>query len=242
MSQADTSPQLFTTTHWSIVMQAGDQNSGETLRALEELCQVYWRPLFAYARKLGHGLPQAEDLTQGFFAKLLEKNYLGIADRRKGRFRWFLLTAFKAFLANEYDRETALKRGGKQGTISLDAAMEEDRGAEGIDHQSPDLLYEKNWALTLLGAAREQLMKEFAGAGKQDRFESLEPHLLASNTAEPYAILAVRFGTTEGALAQEMRRLRQRYAELIRAEVGKTVVTVSEVDAELAYLMEVLGR
>jgi DNA-directed RNA polymerase specialized sigma24 family protein len=242
VSHADAPPQFFATTHWSMVMQAGDQNSGESLRALEELCQVYWRPLFAYARGLGHGLPQAEDLTQGFFAKLLEKNYLGIADRRKGRFRWFLLTAFKGFLANEHDRETALKRGGAQGTISLEGAMDECSGAEGIDHQTPDFIYEKKWALTLLGAAREQLKREFAEAGKQDRFENLEPHLVASNTGEPYAILAARLGTTEGALAQEMRRLRKRYAELIRAEVGKTVVTVSEVDAELAYLMEVLGR
>ena len=120
--------------------------------------------------------------------------------------------------------------------------MDECSGAEGIDHQTPDFIYEKKWALTLLGAAREELKKEFVAAGRQDRFENLEPHLVAANTGEPYAILASRLGTTEGALAQEMRRLRKRYAELIRAEVGKTVVTVSEVDAELAYLMEVLGR
>ncbi len=241
MATDEHKPELFATTHWTVVLEAGDPDNAEVTRALESLCQSYWLPLYAYARKSGRKEEEAKDLTQGFFEKLLEKNYLGIADRRRGRFRWFLLTAFKGFLANEWDRQTALKRGGKNQPISWDQVSPEERyHLEPTHDQTPDLAYEKRWALTLIGNARQKLGNEFRDAAKEERFKLLEPHLLGGG--ERYADIAAKLGTTEGALKQEVRRMRLRFREILRAEVGQTVASPDEVDDEIAYLMDVLAK
>lgn len=232
---------LFHTTRWTLVLEAGDPSRPDVTEALERLCQVYWFPLYAYARKAGHREEEAKDLTQGFFEKLLEKNYLGIADRRRGRFRWFLLTAFKGFLANEWDRSQTAKRGGGKRPISWDQVSAEERyHLEPSHDQSPDLVFDKRWALTLIDRARRSLREQYEASGKADRFARLEPNLLGNG--EPYAGLAEELGTTEAALKQEVHRLRVKLRGLLRAEVAHTVVGEEDVDGEIAYLMEVLAK
>ncbi|MGK0186873.1 MAG: DNA-directed RNA polymerase specialized sigma24 family protein [Verrucomicrobiales bacterium] len=241
MTANDDKPRLFSTTHWTLVIEAGNPDSAEVSNALEQLCSTYWFPLYAYARKAGHRDEEAKDLTQGFFEKLLEKNYLGIAARRRGRFRWFLLTAFKGFLANEWDRSQAQKRGGGKTLISWDQVSAEERyHLEPSHNQTPDLVYAKRWALTLLDAARKKLRTDYENQGKAEKFAGLEPHLLGGG--ERYADLATTLGTTEGALKQEIRRMRERFRTLLRTEVGNTVVTKDEIDSEIAYLMEILAN
>ena len=243
MADHNDQPQLFATTHWTLVLEAGDARSERSNQALEELCGAYWFPLYAYARRLGQDEETAKDSTQGFFAKLLEKNYLGIADRRRGRFRWFMLTAFKGFMANEWDRQKAVKRGGGATLVSLDQISAEERyHLEPAHHESPDRVYEKRWALTLIGAARERLRDEFESAGKLERFAALEPHLTGDGRIGAYAELAADFGTTPDAIKQSVHRMKQRYRELVREEVAKTVAWPDEVDDEIVYLMDVLGK
>jgi len=234
---------VFATTHWSVVLAAGDGNSPEAAAALEELCRGYWFPLYAYARRSGQDVPAAEDLTQEFFARLLQKDYLRVADRRRGRFRWFLLTAFKCFLANEWDRERALKRGGGQRPIPLDALTAEQRyQLEPADRHTADLIFERRWAMTLLEAARTRLQSEFTAAGKSDRFNLLEGSLPGERVEKTYAELGQELGMSEGAVKTEVHRMKRRYAELMREEVARTVADPAEVDLELRHLIDVLGR
>jgi RNA polymerase sigma-70 factor (ECF subfamily) len=243
MSESIPKSPVFATTHWSVVLAAGDASSPEAAAALEELCRGYWFPLYAYARRSGQDGPAAEDLTQEFFARLLQKDYLRVADRRRGRFRWFLLTAFKCFLANEWDRERALKRGGGQRPIPLDGLTAEQRyQLEPADHHSADLLFERRWALTLLEAARAQLQAEFAAASKSDRFNLLEGSLPGERVEKTYAELGQELGMSEGAVKTEVHRMKRRYAELMREEVARTVADPAEVDLELRHLIDVLGR
>lgn len=243
MSEPISKSPVFATTHWSVVLAAGDATSPEAAAALEELCRGYWFPLYAYARRAGQDVPAAEDLTQEFFARLLQKDYLRVADRRRGRFRWFLLTAFKCFLANEWDRERALKRGGGQRPIPLDALTAEQRyHLEPADRHSADLLFERRWAMTLLEAARSRLQSEFTTAGKGDRFQLLEGSLPGERGELTYAELGAKLGISEGAVKTEVHRMKRRYAELMRAEVARTVADEAEVDLELRHLIDVLGR
>ena len=243
MDGTDAKPELFCTTHWTVVLDAGGDDSAAALSALEELCQAYWFPLYGYARSIGHDEAASKDLTQGFFAKLIEKNFLGIADRERGRFRWFLLTAFKRYLSNEREREQALKRGGGRKPISIDQAFAEEKYHLEPGHDdTPDRVYEKRWSLTLVDTARARLKEEYVKAGKSEKFSALESHLTGDVTSKPYAQLAESFGTSEGAIKQEMLRLKERYRDLVREEVRKTVALPTEVDDEIAYLMEVLGR
>ncbi len=226
-----------------MVLDAGGEDSAAVLRALEQLCQAYWFPLYGYARSIGHDEAASKDLTQGFFAKLIEKNYLGIADRERGRFRWFLLTAFKRFLSNQREREQALKRGGGREPVSINQALAEEKYHLEPGHDdTPDRVYEKRWSLTLVDTARARLKEEYIAAGKTDKFAALESHLTGDVDSKPYAQLAERFGTSEGAIKQEMLRLKERYRDLVRDEVRKTVALPTDVDDEIAYLMEVLGR
>jgi RNA polymerase sigma-70 factor (ECF subfamily) len=234
---------VFATTHWSAVVQAGRPDSPETARALAELCRVYWYPLYAYVRRQGFDVPTAQDLTQDFFAKMLEKNYVGIADRKRGKFRWFLLTAFKCFLANEWDRARAQKRGGGAKPLSLDEMTAEERYRhEPADALTADQLYDRRWALDLLDRARQRLRDEFAEAGKAERLRHLEPFLSGGPETTDYAQSALQLGLSEAAVRQEAHRFKKRFGELLREEVAQTVAQPDEVADELRYLIDVVCR
>src|SRR6185436_1613027 len=216
-------PQWFVTTHWSVVLAAGRSDSTRARAALEKLCKNYWYPLYAFVRRLGHGAHDAEDLVQSFFAGCLEKNYLGAADQAKGRFRSFLLLALKRFLANEWDKARTLKRGGTQTPISLDSLTAEQRYAlEPAEQLTADRLFERRWALTLLDQVVTRLRDEQAAAGKLGQFEQLKECITAAGRGTPYADLASRLGTSEGAIKVAVHRLRQRYRELLEQEIANT--------------------
>ena len=233
---------VFATTHWSVVMKAGDERGDEHARALEALCHAYWYPLYAYIRRLGHSPHDAQDLTQSFFAYLLEKQLLTKANPDSGRFRSFLLGSLKNFMANEWRRQSAQKRGAGQ-TISFDTQDAEDRYVvEPVDETNPQLLYEQAWAVAVLDQAMTLLETEYAGAGKQLVFEQLAPCLQGDRQALTYAELGAQLGMSEGAVKVAVHRLRQRYRELLRASVANTVADPLEVDGELRHLMEVLSH
>lgn len=232
---------VFATTRWTVVMQAGT-DSPQAHQALETLCRNYWYPLYAYVRRQGHNAHDAQDLTQAFFARLLEKNYLADVQREKGRFRSFLLASLKHFLANEWDRERALKRGGGKKLIALDEDSAESRyKLEPKDDLSADKIYERRWALTLLDQVLSKLQREFEADGKLDHFEILKQYLSAGRTSVSYAQAADNLGMNEGAIKVAVHRLRKRYRELLRAEIAQTVATASEVDAEIRYLFAALS-
>jgi RNA polymerase sigma-70 factor (ECF subfamily) len=234
---------VFATTHWTVVLQAGRHESPEASRALAELCRAYWYPLYAYARRAGQDVHSAEDLTQGFFERLLEKNYLELADPQRGKFRWFLLTAFKCFLANEFDRARALKRGGGQAHVFLDALEAEQRYAlEPADTVSADQLYDRRWALELLARVQKQLRDEYAATKKMDRFDRIEKFLPGGDAPPGYAETAAALGLSEDAVRQEVHRLRKRYGELLRGEIAATVAHPDEVDEEIGHLIDVVFR
>ncbi len=234
---------LFATTHWSVVLRAGRPDSPEAQSALGELCRRYWFPLYAYARQKGCDVHAAQDMAQEFFGRLLEKNYLGVADRRRGRFRWFLLTAFKCFLANEWDRSQAQKRGGGRQIISFDAMTAEERFVhEPEDFASADLVYDRRWAAGLLDGAREKLRGEFLAAGRMDRFCYLEEFLPGGQPELSQAEIGAALGLTEGTVKQEVFKVRRRFGELLREAVAQTVAHPDEVDDEINYLIDVLCR
>src|SRR5687767_9846946 len=224
-------------------MAAGGTNVPDAQAALETLCRSYWYPLYAYVRRQGLSPHDAQDLTQAFFARLLEKNYLGDVDREKGRFRSFLLASLKHFLANEWDRERALKRGGGRKLIALDDESGEARyKLEPKDDLSADKIYERRWALTLLDTVLSNLRTEYHEAGKPEVFEMLKRYLSAGRTSVSYAHAAEALGMNEGAVKVAVHRLRKRYRELLRAEIAQTVSTSSEIDAELRYLFAALSN
>jgi len=234
---------IFATTHWSVVVQAGRPDSPEAARALAELCGVYWYPLYAYVRRQGFDVPAAQDLTQDFFAKLLEKNYVGIADRKRGKFRWFLLTAFKCFLANEWDRARAQKRGGGARALSFDEMTAEERYRhEPADVLTADQIYDRRWALDLLDRARRRLREEYEVAGKAERLTHLEPFLSGETSPNHYAQAALQLGLSEAAVRQEAHRFKKRFGQLLREEVARTVAQPDEVAEELRYLIDVVCR
>jgi RNA polymerase sigma-70 factor (ECF subfamily) len=234
---------VFATTRWSLVLNATRGDLPEADLALAELCRLYWYPLYAHVRRFGHDPDTAQDLTQEFFARLLERNYLNTADRRRGKFRGFLLTAFKCFLANEWDRTRAQKRGGGQQPIWLDALAAEDRYRyEPVDSVSADQLYDRRWALDLLARVRRRLSEEYTAAGKAQRFQMLESFLPGAQPTESQASVGERLGLNENAVKQEVHRMKKRYVELLREEVGQTVAHPDEVDEELRYLVDVLAR
>jgi RNA polymerase sigma-70 factor (ECF subfamily) len=234
---------VFPTTRWTMVLHAGREDSPEATQALADLCRVYWYPLFVYVRRQGFDVHTAQDLTQEFFAKLLEKKYLSIADRRRGRFRWFLLTAFKCFLANEWDRARTQKRGGGEKPLSLDAMTAEERYRhEPADTMSADQLCDRRWALDLLERARSRLRAAYAGDDKARRFACLEQYLPGEQPSTPQAEIAQTLGLTENAVKQEVHRMKKRFGELLRDEVAQTVAHPDEVAEELRYLIDVVCR
>jgi DNA-directed RNA polymerase specialized sigma24 family protein len=234
---------IFATTHWTIILRAAHEDSPESLEALTQVCRGYWYPLYAYVRRQGFDPHTAQDLTQEFFSKLIEKNYLAGADRQRGRFRWFLITAFKCFLANEFDRVRAQKRGGGERPLSLDAMTAEERYAhEPADTMNADLIYDRRWALDLLARARQRLKDEYDLNEKRRRFELLSPFLPGGEPTASQAALAEQLGLSENAVKQEVHRLKRRMAQLIRSEVEQTVSHPDDVDDELRHLIDIACR
>jgi len=232
----------FTQTRWSLVLLAAQTDPVRAEAALGELCWAYWYPLYAFVRRSGRSAEDAQDLTQEFFAQLLEKRWLAEADPARGRFRSFLLATLKHFLANEWDRAQCLKRGGGREFIALDAVTAEERYAlEPCDLDTPESLYDRRWALTLLARTQERLRAEMTGSGDGERFDLLEPTLVGERTALPYAELAAKFGTTATAVKSMVLRLRRRFRALLREEAGETIGNAGDVDAELAHLFRILG-
>jgi RNA polymerase sigma-70 factor (ECF subfamily) len=232
---------VFVTTHWSVVVSAGQSDSTRAQTALAGLCETYWYPLYAYVRRRGYSPEDAQDLTQEFFARLLARNWVGDADRHKGRFRTFLLTAMSHFLADEWDRLRAQKRGGGQRVLPLMVETAETRfQLEPPDPLTPEKIYERRWAETLLETVFERLRRDYEAEGKAALFAELKGCLTQARAAVPYAELAAQLKLSEGALRVAVHRLRQRYRELLRAEIAHTVADVGEVEEELRYLFRVL--
>jgi RNA polymerase sigma-70 factor (ECF subfamily) len=235
-------PSLFVSTRWSVVLAAQEKSSPESAAALETLCRAYWYPLYAYVRGSGHSPHDAQDLTQEFFARLLANDYLLAANREKGRFRTFLRVCIKRFLANEWDRQRAVKRGGGERPTSLNAVGAEQRYATELTAGvPPDRLYERQWAMALLDQAMTRLRAEYTDTARVAEFDQLKSALTAERGAIPYAALAAALNTTEGAARVAVHRLRKRYRELFRATVADTVSEADEVDDEVRYVVGVLG-
>lgn len=228
----------FATTQWSVVLAAGDAAGRGSRDALAQLCESYWYPLYAYVRRRVGNAHEAQDLTQAFFAHVLEKQAIGAADPDRGRFRAFLVTALKNFLANQWDKARAEKRGGGRIGLSLDFESGESRYQfEPTDEITPERLFERRWILTLLDRVLESLQAELAAAGRAQQFEQLKGALTGEATAEQYEAAAEALGVSPGAAKQAAYRLRKRYRELFRAEVARTVADEAEVDDEIGRLL-----
>ena len=233
----------FVTTHWSVVLSAREKDSAGSEEALEALCRSYWYPLYAYVRRQGHGPHDAQDLTQEFFARLLRADYLKSVAREKGRFRTFLLVALKRFLANEWDRARAQKRGGGQAQMTLDTSEAETRyQVEPAARLDADRIYDRRWALTLLEQTMGRLRGEFAEAGRAKEFERLKIFLTADKGTIDYAALAMEFGQSEGALRVAIHRLRKRFRELFREGIAHTVSGPEEAEEEMRHLLAALAE
>jgi len=233
----------FTRTHWSVVLLAAQTPSPEAQAALEKLCETYWYPLYAYLRRQGSAPADAQDLTQEFFARFLEKNFLAKVHPTKGKFRSFLLAALKHFTANEWDRVKAEKRGGKHTFISLDEQSAEDRYAfEPVAELGAEGVYEQRWALTVLDQALLRLREDYAAAAKSAQFEELKQFLSSEAAPGVYAGLGSRLQMAPGAVAVAVHRLRQRYGECLRAEIAETLSDPEDVDDEMRHLFSIINH
>jgi RNA polymerase sigma-70 factor (ECF subfamily) len=241
---ADSPPDAhFAATRWTVVCAARAQDPATVDKALAELCSAYWYPLYAFVRRSGHTREEAEDLTQEFFARLLAKDFLAHVEPEKGRFRSFLLTAMKRFLANEWHRATAKKRGGGEIPIPIDIAWAEDRyGAEPADLATPELLYERRWALTLIDKVLAGLEHEYVQKGLDAIFHALKGELVRHAGAMSYAEIATQLGMREGAVKVAMYRLRGRYAERLSDEIAQTVNAPEDVEDEIRRLFQIFER
>jgi len=232
----------FTTTHWSVVLAAGPPESSHYQEALETLCETYWFPLYAYLRCYGYNAHQAEEYTQAFFANLLEKRGLRLVDPKHGKFRSFMLAALKHFLADERGRRLARKRGGDWKALSLNFENAETQYVVEPAHDlSPEKLFEKSWALTVLERTMARLKAESAATGKQKLFDRLKACLIGLGDSISYRQMATELNMTEGAVKVAMHRLRRRYRELLRDEIAQTVTTTDEVDEEIQNLFAALA-
>jgi len=248
MAQTDSSADLpasageFSTTHWSVVLAARDKDSPEADAALAELCRTYWYPLYAFVRRKGHSSHDAQDLTQAFFARLLDKNYVAQADRERGRFRTYLLAALTHFLADEWDKARRLKRGGGREIISFDATSAEERyRLEPVDQLDAARLYERRWVTTLFDKVLARLEEEFRDSGKGGLFDGLKRSLLADDSALSHAELGAQLGLSVDVVKQTVHRMRRRYRELFREEIAQTVAGPAEVEDELKHIFAALS-
>jgi RNA polymerase sigma-70 factor (ECF subfamily) len=229
----------FPTTRWTLVVAAGDPRRKEARSALVSLCENYWYPLYAYLRRRGYQADQAQDLTQEFFIRILEGRYLDRADPEKGRFRAFILTSLKFFVADEEDRQRAHKRGGGV-VLPLEFSSGEERYQREPAHdETPERIFERRWALSVLDRVVERLRREFVQHGRPEHFERLKVFLLGQSDA-PYAALAHELNTSAGALKVATHRLRKRYRELFRQEIADTVADPADVESELRHLAAVI--
>jgi RNA polymerase sigma-70 factor (ECF subfamily) len=233
----------FATTHWSVVLAARQGDSSVVAAALEKLCRTYWYPLYAFLRREGRSPHDAQDLTQEFFARLLQGRFLENVGPQKGKFRSFLLAALKHFLCDEWDKARAAKRGGGQAFISLDDHHAEELYLREPDRGAPaEQVFERRWALTLLGQALARLREEFAAAGKAREFDHFKIFLSTQTTDGAYDAVAAKLELAADTVAVKVHRLRQRYGELIRAEIAQTVASAADIEEELAHLFDVVGR
>jgi len=231
----------FPTTRWTLVVAAGDPRRKDARSALVSLCENYWYPLYVYLRRRGYPADQAQDLTQEFFMRVLEGHYLDRAEPEKGRFRSFILTSLKFFVADKEDRQCARKRGGGS-VVPLEFSSGEQRYQREPAHdETPERIFERRWALSVLDRVLEKLRNEFVQHGRPDHFERLKVFLLGQSDA-PYAALAREMNTSEGALKVAIHRLRKRYRDLFRQEIADTVAAPAEVESEIRYLAAVLTR
>jgi RNA polymerase sigma-70 factor (ECF subfamily) len=239
-SAARTSAQ-FATTHWSIVLAAGDSALPGAQEALEKLCRTYWYPLYAFVRLKGHSPEDAKDLTQAFFERFLQKHYVKDVVREKGRFRTFLLTILQRFLCDQFDRATAAKRGGGVPIVTLDAVGAEAQLEQAVaSRQSPESVFERAWADTVVHTTVERLGDEYAAEGKASLFSELKRYLSCPADRSDYSATAQRLGMSADAVVVAVMRLRRRYRSLVRAEVANTVATPAEIDDEMRYLVGLL--
>ena len=236
-------PYVFSTTHWSIVLAAAERDSSpEALTAMEHLCRAYWYPLYAFVRRKGYGPHEAQDLTQEFFSRLLAGDGLAGVDQRKGKFRSYLLASMNHLLTNEYHRAQTQKRGGGAPHFSLDAVAAEDRyGIEPVDNLSPDKLFERRWAETLLDRVVARLREEWEGRERAQSFDDLKVFLLEPRGEAPFEETARRLGITLPALKSAVQKLRRRYRELFQAEIASTVARPEEVEEEIRSLFAALS-
>jgi RNA polymerase sigma-70 factor (ECF subfamily) len=241
-SAAQPSTGQFLPTRWSLVVAAQERDGPRSAGALAELCHAYWYPLYAFVRRQGHGPEEAQDLTQEFFARLLEKDYLAAVDPAKGRFRSFLLVACKHFLANECDRANAQKRGGRVSFHSLQWHDAEERYAQEPAHElTPEKLFERRWALALLDQVLNRLHGEYVQAKKGPLFDRLKEALVGGRDAAGYSQAGADLGLSEGAIKVAVHRLRKRYRELLLEEIGRTVDDAAQIDEEIRDLFAALG-
>jgi DNA-directed RNA polymerase specialized sigma24 family protein len=240
-SSQSTEQSLFVTTRWSVVLAAQDKSSPDSAAALETLCHAYWYPLYAYVRGSGRSPHDAQDLTQEFFARLLAQDWLRVVLPEKGRFRTFLVVAFKRFLANEWLHASRQKRGAGKTHVPLDAVEAEQRFA-GEPPLAADEIFERRWAMTLLDQTLERLNLEFGQAGKAGEFDKLKGWLTAGRGEIPYGAVAAALGTTEGAARVAVHRMRKRFRTLFRETVAQTVAASEDVDVEMRQIVSILSR
>lgn len=234
----------FGQTHWSVVLSAaGRHNPAQAAESLEILCCLYWRPLYAFIRRQGESPHDAQDLTQEFFLRLVKKDYLNAVDQGKGRFRSFLLASLKHFLSNERDKARAQKRGGGVSPLPLDFTGEETHlHFQPAENTTPESIFERRWATTLLEQSLARLRHEYATQGREPLFEQLKTTLTEARGSVPYSALAASLNMSEAAVKMAVHRLRQRYRECLRAEIAQTVATTAEIEDELRYVMGVFAR
>lgn len=241
-SSASDAPQVFPPTRWSLVLAAIRKDAPDSAVALETICQAYWYPLYAYVRRTGQSPHDAQDITQEFFARLLEKRWLDSADPQKGKLRTFLIVALKHFMNKEWRRASAQRRGGGQAHAPLDTTFAESRFAADTQSLAPDETFDHQWALTLLDLTVTRLQKEFADAGKSEAFETLKHCLLADRNALDYVAVAGQLGVNEGAARVAVHRLRKRFREIYREEISQTLAEGENLEAELRHLAAALAR
>jgi len=225
----------FQPTRWSLVLAASQPDSTEARAALASLCETYWYPVYAFLRRRGYDRDKSKDLTQELFAQLIEKRSFEVADKERGRFRSFLLACLRHLLSHEYKKEQAVKRGGEYTFVPLDEVLAESRyGAEPADDMTPEKLFERRWALTLLDQTMEELKREYVDSRRGEQFEALHPFIAsASDSSASYADVAARLNLNENAVRQAAFRMRTRFGDLLRAKVALTVASPQELEAEL---------